>query len=154
MLKCVSANGGFMLGNDRMLSTVYWSTKTTVAKITLLRGNASVPHPLLWRNEASLLIQWRNLNACFCTLCAVGAAVSAFLLSEHVIRRHSDVVGDSSGRSDAMYHSCAPVTKTTMALPLKSRTLYYSTKTSVRSEGMRHSGSTHSTCHSHPSLLT
>ena len=53
----------------------------------------------MWRNEASLPVQWRTLNACSCTLCAVGAAFSASLLSEHVIRRHSDVVGDSSGRS-------------------------------------------------------
>ena len=28
------------------------------AQITLLRGNASVPHPLLLRNEAPLLAQW------------------------------------------------------------------------------------------------
>ena len=69
------------------------------AQIMLLRKNASVPHPLLWCNEASLLVQWWTLNACFCTLCAVGVAVSASLLSEHLIRRHSDVVGDNSGRS-------------------------------------------------------
>ena len=54
------------------------------------------PHPLLWRNEASLLVQWRTLNACFCTLCAVGAAVSASLCS---IRCHTDVVDSSSGTS-------------------------------------------------------
>ena len=74
---------------------------TTGAQITLLRGKASVPHPLLWSNEVSLLLQWRTLNACLCTPSAVGAAVSASLLSEHIIRRHSDIVGGSSGRSYA-----------------------------------------------------
>ena len=41
----------------------YWSLNnmTTGAQITHLRGNASVPHPLLWRNEASLLTQWRTM---------------------------------------------------------------------------------------------
>ena len=31
------------------------------AQVTLLRGNASLPQPLLWRNEASLLAQWRSM---------------------------------------------------------------------------------------------
>ena len=67
------------------------------------QGKRFSSHPLLWRNEATLLVQWRTLNACFCTQCAVCAAVSASLLSEHVIRRHSDVVGDSIGRSYVTY---------------------------------------------------
>ena len=72
---------------------------------------------MLWSNEASLLVQWRTLNTCFCTLCAVGAAVSASLLSEHVIIRHSEegatVVGEvTSPSSDTMCHSCAPVAYT------------------------------------------
>ena len=36
------------------------------------------------RCEVSLLVQWRTLNACLCISCAVGAAVSTSLLSEHV----------------------------------------------------------------------
>ena len=63
------------------------------------QGKRFSPPSTAVTNEASLLVQWRTLNACFCTLCAVGAAVSASLLTEHIIRRHSDVVGDSNGRS-------------------------------------------------------
>ena len=33
-----------------------WYGYGTGAQITLLRGNALVPHPLLWRNEASLAV--------------------------------------------------------------------------------------------------
>ena len=60
--------------------------------ITLLRGNASVPHPLLLRNEASpscsvvnYVLHPCTLIACKCTPSAIGAAVSASLCSEHVI---------------------------------------------------------------------
>ena len=38
----------------RQLSIVY----AMGAQITPLKGNASVPHPLLLRNEAPLLAQW------------------------------------------------------------------------------------------------
>ena len=62
------------------------------AQIMLLRGNASVPHPLLLRNEApptrSVVNYVRHpctLIACKCTLSALRAAVSASLYSEHVI---------------------------------------------------------------------
>ena len=40
------------------------------------------------------------------------------------------------------------------SLQLRYQLNYYSTKTSVRLENMRPSRSTHSTCHSHPSLFT
>ena len=63
------------------------------AQITLLRGNASVPHPLLLRNDAppptrsvvNYVLHPCNLIACKCTLSALRAAVSASLCSEHVI---------------------------------------------------------------------
>ena len=62
------------------------------AQITLLRRNASVPHPLLLRNEApptwsvvNYVLHPCTLIACKCTPYAIGAAVSASLCSEHVI---------------------------------------------------------------------
>ena len=62
------------------------------AQITLLRGNASVSHTLLLRNEAppsrsvvNYVLHPCTLIACKCTPSTIGAAVSASLCSEHVI---------------------------------------------------------------------
>ena len=73
------------------------------AQITLLRGNDSVPHPLLLRNVAAptrsvvnYVLQPCTLIACKCTLSAVRVGGQCF----SVLRTsHIDVVGDSSGRS-------------------------------------------------------
>ena len=64
-------------------------------------GNASVPLQLLDVTRLPYLFSgglFTSPFACLCTPCAVGPAVSAALCSEHV-RHHTDVVGDSSGRS-------------------------------------------------------
>ena len=74
----------------------------TGAQIRLLRGNASVPHPLLWRNEASLLAQCElctsllHSNRLFVYIVCCRRRGQCF----SVLRtRHTDIVGDSSGRS-------------------------------------------------------
>ena len=62
-----------------------------VRKSRYWRETLQFPHPLLWRNEASLLVHWRTMDfplalwtlVC-CTSCAVGAPASASLCSEHV----------------------------------------------------------------------
>ena len=67
---------------------------------------------------------------------------------------------DSSHVSEepcACTHTCAKFPFRSSSVPVSLVTgvkYYYSTKTSVRSEGMWPSNSTHSTCHSHPSLFT
>ena len=73
------------------------------AQITLLRGNASVPHLLLWRNEASLLLSSElhtsplhsNRLYVYTVCCRRGGQCFTVLRT-----RHTDVVGDSSGRSN------------------------------------------------------
>ena len=54
-----------------------------------------------------------TVNSCLYTLCAVGAAGSASLCSEHINQTQwTAVVGDvTSPTSDTMCHSCAPVTQ-------------------------------------------
>ena len=70
------------------------------------RETLQVPHPLLWRNEVSLLVQWRTMYfpLALWTLVCVHRVLSAhrpvYLCAQNTsIRRHTDVVDSSSGRS-------------------------------------------------------
>ena len=64
-----------------------------------------VPHPLLWRNEASLLVQWRTMYfplalwTLFVFIVCCRLTGQCFSVLRTSIRRHTDVVDSSSGRS-------------------------------------------------------
>ena len=65
-----------------------------------------VPHPLLWCNKASLLVQWQTMYfpLALWTLVCVHRVLSAhqpvLLCAQNTsIRRHTDVVDSSNGRS-------------------------------------------------------
>ena len=62
------------------------------------------------------------------------------------IAHHNRPPGDTETLVEIELTTCTPESA--------PRRLYYRTKTSVRSARMRPSGTTHSTCHSHPSLFT
>ena len=81
---------------------IYLYSRPRVRKSRYWGGNASVPHPLLWPNEPSLLVQWRTMNfvLTLLTLVCVRRVLSAGCQCFSVLStRHTDVVGDSSGRS-------------------------------------------------------
>ena len=80
-----------------------WRREATGAQISLLRGPASVPHPLPWRNEAPPYLLSGELctspfhsNRLFVYTVCCRRRDQCF----SVLRtRHTDVMGDSSGRS-------------------------------------------------------
>ena len=108
-----------------------WTLQIMGAQITLLKGNASVPQPLLCCNEApptcsvvNYVLHPCTLIACKCTPSAIGATVSASLCSEHVIlTQQATVVGEVTSPSrDTMCHFCAPVLYTDVYLPATTST--------------------------------
>ena len=77
-----------------------------VRKSRYWRETFQFPHPLLWRNEASLLVHWRTLYfpLALWTLVCVHHVLSAhrpvLLCAQNTyLRRHTAVVDSSSGRS-------------------------------------------------------
>ena len=92
------------LWNDNSSECWFWRWyMPRVRKSRYWGGNASVPHPLQWRNELSLLVQWRTmyfvlaLYKLVCVHRVLSAGGQSFSVLR--IRRHTDIVGDSSGRS-------------------------------------------------------
>ena len=77
-----------------------------VRKLRYWRETLQFPHPLLWRNEASLFVHWRTMYfpLALWTLVCVHRVLSAhrpvLLCAQNtLLRRHTAVGDSSSGRS-------------------------------------------------------
>ena len=91
---------------DLILPEKFIGYRSRVRKSRYWRETLQFPHPLLWRNEASLLVHWRTMYfplalwTLVCVHCVLSAQRPVLLCAQNTsLRRHTDVVGDSSGRS-------------------------------------------------------
>ena len=90
-----------LIAEDAIVKIVHAWCRARVRKSRYWGEMLQVPHPLLWHNEASLLVQWRTMYfALYCKLLFVYTVCcrrSGQCFS--VLRTHkSDVVDGSSGR--------------------------------------------------------